>query len=142
MQIDEVSSASRNVTPGTCTGASVPRWREPAWPSVSSPHPLVDRGPGGGEQAPGNPGAPPVLPALVAALWGKNEVKSNCLLLSHPHLEDFAPSSTFRPKMPTGTCLVVQWIGTRLPEQETWVHSLIREDPTCHAAAKSVPQNY
>ena len=29
--------------------------------------------------------APLVLPALAAALWVKNEVKSNCLLLSHPH---------------------------------------------------------
>ena len=31
--------------------------------------------------------------------------------------------------------LVEQWIGTHLPVQETWVLSLVWEDPTCHGAA-------
>lgn len=83
--MDEVGSASRNVTPGTCTGAPIPRWREPARPSVSSQHPLVGRGPGMESERWATLVAPLVLLALAAALWVKNEVKSNCLLLSHPH---------------------------------------------------------
>lgn len=69
--MDEVGSASRNVTPGTCTGASVPRWREPAWPSMSSQHPLVGRGPGNGERALGNPGGPSSAPCLGSSLVGE-----------------------------------------------------------------------
>ena len=85
--------------------------------------------------------APPALPALAAALWVKNEVKSNCLLLSRPTERISLHPAPSDLKRPAGTCLVVQWIGIRLPEQETWIHSLIQEDPTCHAATKPVPQN-
>ena len=35
-----------------------------------------------------------------------------------------------------GTSLVVQWIRIRLPMQETWVRSLIQENPTCRGTAK------
>ena len=38
--------------------------------------------------------------------------------------------------------LVVQWLRIRLPMQGTQVGSLIREDPTCHGAAKTVSMNY
>ena len=34
--------------------------------------------------------------------------------------------------------LVVQWLGIRLPMQETQVRALVWEDPTCHGAAKPV----
>ena len=40
------------------------------------------------------------------------------------------------------TCLVVQWIRIHLPMEGTWVGSLVREDSTCHGAAKPVGHNY
>ena len=41
-----------------------------------------------------------------------------------------------------GTSLVAQWLRIHLPMQGTWVQSLVREDPTCHGAAKPVHGNY
>ena len=38
--------------------------------------------------------------------------------------------------------LVAQWIGIHPPVQETWVQSLIREDPTCCGATQAVCPNY
>ena len=41
----------------------------------------------------------------------------------------------------TGTSLVAQWLGIRLPMQGAQVLFLVREDPTCHGATKTcVPQ--
>ena len=40
------------------------------------------------------------------------------------------------------TCLVVQWLRILLPEQGTWVQSLIQEKPTCHKATKPIYLNY
>ena len=40
------------------------------------------------------------------------------------------------------TSLVVQWLRIRLPMQGTQVPALVREDPTCHGAAKPVRHNY
>ena len=34
---------------------------------------------------------------------------------------------------------MVQWIGTHLSMQGTWVGSLVWEDSTCHRSAKPVP---
>ena len=41
-----------------------------------------------------------------------------------------------------GTSLVSQWLRICLPMQGTWVRALVREDPTCHGAAKPVRYNY
>ena len=41
-----------------------------------------------------------------------------------------------------GASLVVQWLGIRLPMQGTWVRAPVREDPTCHGAARPVSHNY
>ena len=41
-----------------------------------------------------------------------------------------------------GASLVAQWLRIRLPMQGTRVPSLVREDPTCRGAAKSVRHNY
>ena len=38
--------------------------------------------------------------------------------------------------------LVAQWLRIHLPMQGTRVRSLVREDPTCHGATKSVHHNY
>ena len=38
--------------------------------------------------------------------------------------------------------LVAQWLRICLPMQGTRVQALIREDPTCHGAAKPVCHNY
>ena len=38
--------------------------------------------------------------------------------------------------------LVVQWLRIHLPMQGTQVLALVREDPTCHGAAKPVCHNY
>ena len=38
--------------------------------------------------------------------------------------------------------LVAQWLRVRLPMQGTRVRPLVRKDPTCHGAAKSVSHNY
>ena len=38
--------------------------------------------------------------------------------------------------------LVAQWLRIRLPRQGTWVQALVREDPTCHGAAKPVRHSY
>ena len=38
--------------------------------------------------------------------------------------------------------LVAQWLRIRLPMQETRVRALVREDPTCRGATKSVRHNY
>ena len=37
--------------------------------------------------------------------------------------------------------LAAQWSRVRLPMQETWVRSLIQEDPTCHGATELVCHN-
>ena len=37
--------------------------------------------------------------------------------------------------------LVAQWLGICLSMQGTRVRSLVREDPTCHRATKSVSHN-
>ena len=42
----------------------------------------------------------------------------------------------------TGTSLVAEWLGVRLPMQETRFGALVREDPTCLRAAKPVHHNY
>ena len=41
-----------------------------------------------------------------------------------------------------GTSLVAQWLRICLPVQGTWVRALVREDPTCHGAAKPMCHNY
>ena len=41
-----------------------------------------------------------------------------------------------------GTSLVAQWLGVCLPMQGTQVRALVREDPTCRGATKSVRHNY
>ena len=41
-----------------------------------------------------------------------------------------------------GASLVAQQKRIRLLMQETWVESLIQEDPTCRGATKHVRQNY
>ena len=38
--------------------------------------------------------------------------------------------------------LVAQRLRICLPMQWTWVRALVREDPTCHGAAKSVRNSY
>ena len=45
-------------------------------------------------------------------------------------------------KFHTGTSLVAQWLRIHLPMQGTRVRSLVREDPTCRGATKSVRHNY
>ena len=40
------------------------------------------------------------------------------------------------------TSLVAQWLRISLPIQETWVRSLVQEDPTCRGAIKPVRHNY
>ena len=40
------------------------------------------------------------------------------------------------------TSLVAQWLRIRLPMQETWVRSLVWEDPTCRGATKPLHHNY
>ena len=42
----------------------------------------------------------------------------------------------------SGTSLVVQWLRILLPMQGTQVQALVREDPTCHRATKSVHHYY
>ena len=41
-----------------------------------------------------------------------------------------------------GASLVAQWLGIHLPMQGTGIRALLREDPTCHGAAKPVSHNY
>ena len=40
------------------------------------------------------------------------------------------------------TFQVAQWLKIHLPRQETWVWSLVQEDPTCHRATKPMCNNY
>ena len=42
----------------------------------------------------------------------------------------------------SGTNLVAQWLSIHLPVQETWIQSLIWEDPTCLGATKPMCHNY
>ena len=42
----------------------------------------------------------------------------------------------------TRTSLVAQWLRICLPMPETWVPSLVWEDPTCDEATKPVHHNY
>ena len=41
-----------------------------------------------------------------------------------------------------GKASVAQWLRICLPVQGTRVRALVREDPTCHGAAKPVCHNY
>ena len=47
--------------------------------------------------------APPALPALAAALWVKNKVKSNCLLLNQSTEGASLYPAPFGPKSPRVT---------------------------------------
>ena len=38
--------------------------------------------------------------------------------------------------------LVAQWLRIHLPMQGTRVRALVREDPTCHGAAKPMHHDY
>ena len=42
----------------------------------------------------------------------------------------------------TGTSLVAQWLGIRLPVLGTGLRALVGEDPTCHGATKPVRHDY
>ena len=46
-----------------------------------------------------------------------------------------------RAKLCGGTSVVVQWLRTHLSVQGTRVPSLVREDCTCHRAAKPMYHN-
>ena len=48
----------------------------------------------------------------------------------------------YSDKKASGSSLVEQWIRICLPVQETWVHSLVQEDATCHGAGKAVHRNH
>ena len=63
----------------------------------------------------------------------------------------FTTARTWKqPKCPTTdewikkmwASLVVQWLRIHLPMQETRVRALVREDPTCRGATKSVSHNF
>ena len=47
-----------------------------------------------------------------------------------------------RRKKGSRASLVAQWLRICLPTQGTQVRALVREDPTCHGAAKPVHHNY
>ena len=44
--------------------------------------------------------------------------------------------------MRRGASLVAQWLRVHLPVQGTQVWALVREDPTCHGAARPASHNY
>ena len=50
--------------------------------------------------------------------------------------------SVTKPEIAAGTSLVAQWLRICLPMQGTRVQALVREDPTCRGAAKTVHRNY
>ena len=52
-----------------------------------------------------------------------------------------AASKRAKQKVITGLPLVAQWLRICLPIQGTRVRALVREDPTCHGAAKPVCHN-
>ena len=45
-------------------------------------------------------------------------------------------------KNTSGTSLVAQWLGIRLPMQGTRVRALVPEDPTCCSVIKPMHHNY
>ena len=45
-------------------------------------------------------------------------------------------------KNTSGTSLVAQWLGIRLPMQGTRVRALVWEDPTCRGATRPVSHSY
>ena len=47
-----------------------------------------------------------------------------------------------RHKITLGASLVAQWLRICPTMQGTWVRALVREDPTCCGATKSVCHNY
>ncbi|KAJ8783594.1 hypothetical protein J1605_008637 [Eschrichtius robustus] len=48
----------------------------------------------------------------------------------------------FQQEEKQGASLVAHWLRIRLSIQGTRVRALVREDPTCHGAAKAVRHNY
>ena len=60
---------------------------------------------------------------------------------SFPHHHRTAAKQRIKRNVP-GTSLVVEWIRICLPRQETWVQSLVLEDPTCRRVAKLVLHKY
>ena len=53
-----------------------------------------------------------------------------------------SPQYCYKLKTALGASLVAQWLRMRLPMQGTRVRALVREDPTCHGAAKPVRHDY
>ena len=64
-----------------------------------------------------------------------------CLLSVYFHVSSLHRIVYFT-KMHERASLVAQWLRIRLPMQGTWVQALVREDPTCRRATKSVCHNY
>ena len=50
----------------------------------------------------------------------------------HHHLCGSRTPGLYQVKKTCGLSLVVEWIRMCLPMQETWVKSLVWEDPTCY----------
>ena len=59
---------------------------------------------------------------------------------SFPHHHRTAAKQRIKRNVP-GTSLVVEWIRICLPRQETWVQSLVLEDPAWHGAARPTHRN-
>ena len=63
-------------------------------------------------------------------------------LLSRARLFKENTKEVLSIKEKAGTSLGVRWLRIRLPMQGTRVQAVVREDPTCHRAAKPVRRNY
>ena len=84
-------------------------------------------------------------------LWGQEQGKDSNLITFIQHNFESPSYSNHRSKRSAveekkwnchcWTSLVGQWLRICLPMQESWVWSLVLEDPTCHGAAKPMCHN-
>ena len=77
----------------------------------------------------------PIQRFLVLLVWA-NFVKARHLSMKA------ATDLEFRIWQNRGASLVVQWLRTRLPTQETQVRALVQKDPTRHGATKPMRHNH
>ena len=80
-----------------------------------------------------------VIPLLASRVPSEGCSLCRGLVLRDPGSSTGSVSSLLKLQ---GTSQVVQWLGTHLPMQGRGIRSLVREDPTCRRATKSVCCGY
>ena len=86
------------------------------------------------------------MESLITAIFLRGaeseEIVSSEFVSRIPQRQHIASQKCRMWTLSKGTCRGFPWLRIRLPMQGTRVRALVREDPTCRRAAKTVIHNY